>query len=78
MLDAFGALMSGPRAHYRAHKHTVFLFANLLFGQADLPAQGSEFTLLVARRNAQGEVVLLGEVSQDAALIEKAARHLFE
>ncbi|WP_309750642.1 hypothetical protein [Novosphingobium sp.] len=38
--------------------------------------EGSEFTLLVARRLPSGEVVLLGEVSDDVALIEKAARKL--
>ncbi len=38
--------------------------------------EGSEFTLLVARRLASGEVVLLGEVSDDIALLEKAARKL--
>ena len=39
-------------------------------------AQGSEFTLLVARRLPNGEVVLLGEVGDDAALLERAARKL--
>ena len=38
------------------------------------PAEGTEFTLLVARRLASGEVVLLGEVADDAALLERAAR----
>ena len=37
---------------------------------------GNEFTLLVARRLPNGEVVLLGEVSNDVALLEKAARKL--
>ena len=39
-------------------------------------AEGSEFALLVARRLPNGEVVLLGEVSDDVALLEKAARKL--
>ena len=39
-------------------------------------AQGSEFTLLVARRLPSGEVVLLGEVGDDVALLERAARKL--
>jgi hypothetical protein len=39
-------------------------------------AHGSEFALLVARRLPSGEVVLLGEVSDDIALLEKAARKL--
>ena len=38
--------------------------------------EGAEFTLLVARRLPSGEVVLLGEVSDDLSLIEKAARKL--
>jgi hypothetical protein len=37
---------------------------------------GNEFTLLVARRLPNGGVVLLGEVSNDVALLEKAARKL--
>lgn len=37
---------------------------------------GSEFTLLVARRLPGGEVVLLGEVSDDLAMLERAARKL--
>ncbi|GFE75921.1 hypothetical protein [Novosphingobium sp. TCA1] len=36
----------------------------------------SEFTLLVARRNAAGELILLGEVAGDEALLGRAARHL--
>jgi hypothetical protein len=43
---------------------------------ADLSGDGSEFTLLVARRLPGGEVVLLGEVPEDAALLERAARRL--
>ncbi|MFC0589884.1 hypothetical protein ACFFF7_10700 [Novosphingobium aquiterrae] len=39
-------------------------------------AEGSEFTLLVARRLPSGEVVLLGEVADDVALLERAARKL--
>ncbi len=38
--------------------------------------EGSEFTLLVARRLPSGEVVLLGEVGGDVPLLERAARHL--
>jgi hypothetical protein len=43
---------------------------------AQVAAQGSEFTLLVARRTPDGEVVLLGEVADDVNLFEKAARKL--
>ena len=43
---------------------------------AEVAAEGSEFTLLVARRLANGEVVLLGEVAHDVPLLEKAAKQL--
>lgn len=40
-------------------------------------AEGStEFTVLVARRTPEGQVVLLGEIADDDALLERAARHL--
>ena len=48
-------------------------------GHAPLAAispEGSEFTLLVARRLPGGEAVLLGEVADDVALLEKAAKKL--
>jgi len=45
-------------------------------GFEDIPAEGAEFTLLVARRLPTGEVVVLGEVADDVALIERAARKL--
>lgn len=38
----------------------------------------SEFTVLVARRGDDGQVVLLGEVSDDEALLDRAARRLLE
>ncbi|MBS3929583.1 MAG: hypothetical protein KGZ65_15925 [Sphingomonadales bacterium] len=41
-----------------------------------VPTEGSEFALLVARRLPNGEVVLLGEVSEDIPLLERAARKL--
>jgi hypothetical protein len=37
---------------------------------------GQEFTLLVARRLPDGEVVLLGEVADDVPMLERAARKL--
>jgi len=43
---------------------------------ADLSANGEEFTLVLARRTDEGEVLLLGEVADDAALLERAARRL--
>lgn len=39
-------------------------------------SKGEEFTVLVARRLASGEVLLLGEISDDEALLERAARRL--
>ena len=41
-----------------------------------IPSDGSEFTLLVARRLPSGEVVVLGEVADDVPLLERAARKL--
>jgi hypothetical protein len=43
---------------------------------AEVAREGSEFTLLVARRLADGEVVLLGEVGDDVPLLERAAKKL--
>ncbi|RZJ99192.1 MAG: hypothetical protein EOO76_15650 [Novosphingobium sp.] len=43
---------------------------------AEVSAEGSEFTLLVARRLDSGEVVLLGEVGDDVSLLERAAKQL--
>ncbi|HVR90125.1 MAG TPA: hypothetical protein VHG29_03380 [Novosphingobium sp.] len=39
-------------------------------------SEGTEFTLLLARRLPSGEVVLVGEVAEDTALLERAARKL--
>lgn len=43
---------------------------------ADLPADGNEFTVLVARRLPSGDVVVLGEMPEDLPLLERAARRL--
>ena len=43
---------------------------------ADIAPYGSEFALVMIRRSESGEVVILGEVPEDAALIEKAAKKL--
>ena len=40
--------------------------------------EGSEFTLLVARRMPSGEVAVLGEVADDVKLLERAARYLIK
>ena len=45
---------------------------------AEVAGEGSEFTLLVARRMPDGQVVLLGEVGDDVALLERAARRLID
>ena len=38
--------------------------------------EGSEFALVMIRRTDEGEVVMLGEVPDDVALVERAARRL--
>ncbi|MEO6387307.1 MAG: hypothetical protein ABIT16_04785 [Croceibacterium sp.] len=38
--------------------------------------EGSEFALVMIRRNQTGDVVMLGEVPEDIALLERAARRL--
>ena len=43
---------------------------------ADLPGEGHEFALLLARRLPSGEVVVIGEVPDDVALLERAAKKL--
>jgi hypothetical protein len=43
---------------------------------AEVASEGNEFTLLVARRLENGEVVLLGEVADDVQLLERAAKKL--
>ena len=45
-------------------------------GFEDLDPQGEEFGVVVIRRLESGGVVVLGEVSDDAALVERAARRL--
>lgn len=42
----------------------------------ELPADGAEFSIVVIRRTEEGEVVMLGEVADDIALTERAARKL--
>ena len=45
---------------------------------SEVTGEGSEFTLLVARRLPTGEVALLGEIADDANLLERAARQLLK
>lgn len=42
----------------------------------EIAREGSEFGLVVIRRTEEGEVVVLGEIDEDIALIERAARKL--
>ena len=46
------------------------------FEFGDLDAEGPEFTLVMVRRLPSGELVVLGEVPEDIALVEKAAKKL--
>ena len=66
-----GDLRESP-AEALAHKLRALDYAPL----ETVAEEGSEFTLLVARRLPSGEVVLLGEVADDLALLERAARKL--
>jgi hypothetical protein len=43
---------------------------------ADIAPYGSEFALVMIRRSETGELVILGEVPEDATLVEKAAKKL--
>ncbi len=43
---------------------------------AELSGEGDEFAVLVVRRMAQGEVVLVGEVFDDPSLLDRAAKRL--
>ena len=42
----------------------------------DLAGEGAEFALVMVRRLPSGELVVLGEVPEDLALVEKAAKKL--
>lgn len=42
----------------------------------DIAVYGSEFALVMIRRGEDGKLIVLGEVPEDAALIEKAAKKL--
>jgi hypothetical protein len=41
-----------------------------------IDSEGSEFALVMIRRTDEGEVIMLGEVPDDVALVERAARKL--
>jgi hypothetical protein len=42
---------------------------------AELSRDGAEFALVMVRRQAGGEPAMIGEISEDAALLARAARH---
>ena len=41
-----------------------------------LASEGAEFALVVIRRTASGEIVMLGEVPEDVTLLERAAKRM--
>ena len=45
-------------------------------GLADMAAEGAEFALAMIRRLPSGELVIIGEIPEDVALVGKAARKL--
>ena len=45
-------------------------------GFGDIAPEGQEFALVMIRRLETGEIVVLGEVPEDVALVERAARRL--
>ena len=69
---------SAPRASRKGpRKATAEKLRNITPSRFDaVPSQGEEFALVMVRRTETGEVVVLGEVPDNAALIEKAARSL--
>lgn len=70
------ALSGKPRGEARQEKLARKLRAMPGRPIDDIPASGAEFTLLVARRTDGGRLEILGEVDDEPALIEKAARRL--
>jgi len=42
----------------------------------EIDVEGAEFALVMIRRTDEGEVIMLGEVPEDVALVERAARRL--
>jgi hypothetical protein len=45
---------------------------------SEISPYGSEFALVMIRRSDSGEIALIGEIPEDAALIEKAAKKLVD
>ena len=69
---------SAPKAPRRAPRKAIAkkLRAIAPQGLDTLDTQGEEFALVMIRRTEAGKIVVLGEVDDDAALIEKAARRI--
>ena len=66
-----GAARPSPREAVAARLRAIPTRA-----MAELPSEGEEFTLVLARRTGSGEVLLVGEVADDVALLERAAKRL--
>ena len=72
--DEAGKAVSSREAPRKAIQRKLRKLAHQPLAQ--VASEGSEFTLLLARRLESGEVVLLGEVGDDVPLLERAARKL--
>jgi hypothetical protein len=61
-----------------APRHALAKKLRALPGQdfAAIAAEGSEFALVLIRRTEEGDVMMLGEVPDDVALVERAARRI--
>lgn len=70
-VDGLPALLDSAREQLECHLRAIAPQS-----LASLAVEGQEFTVLVARRLDDGEVVLLGEIADDADLLSRAARHL--
>ncbi|MBH0111415.1 hypothetical protein I5E68_00430 [Novosphingobium sp. YJ-S2-02] len=63
-------------AHPSSHANLIEALRQLAPRPLESASAGSEFTILVARRSADGRLQLLGEVADDERLLDRAARHL--
>ena len=43
---------------------------------ADIPADGSEFAVVMIRRTEDGTIAVLGEIAEDIPLVERVGRKL--
>jgi hypothetical protein len=68
---------SGNEANARSRRDAMIQSLRALEPKSmEAIGKSAEFTLLVARQLESGEVVMLGEVAGDDALLDRAARHL--